>query len=157
MTPDEKRVHGCVAKALNAIYNGVDENQFRLISTCSTAKEAWDILANTYEGNTAVKSTKLIGVQIDFEQLRMEESENITEFYGRLRDIINQAFQLGKVYTEEELVRKIVGALPKRFYPKIAALELMRDYSRLRVDELMGILETWEMAYCEGQGKGSKS
>src|ERR1044072_5911336 len=31
------------SKVLNAIFNGVDKNMFRLINTCTMAKEAWDI------------------------------------------------------------------------------------------------------------------
>lgn len=31
-------------KVLNAIFGGVDENQFKYIATCDSAKEAWDIL-----------------------------------------------------------------------------------------------------------------
>ncbi|KAA0036989.1 gag-pol polyprotein [Cucumis melo var. makuwa] len=32
------------ARALNAIFNGVDLNVFKLINSCSTAKEAWRTL-----------------------------------------------------------------------------------------------------------------
>lgn len=32
------------SKALNAIFYVVAKNQFKLISTCETAKEAWEIL-----------------------------------------------------------------------------------------------------------------
>ncbi|XP_031740742.1 uncharacterized protein LOC116403561 [Cucumis sativus] len=38
------------ACALNAIYNGVDQNVFKLIHTCSSAKEAWKSLEVAYEG-----------------------------------------------------------------------------------------------------------
>ncbi|MCI85893.1 gag-pol polyprotein, partial [Trifolium medium] len=37
------------SKALNAIFNGVDQNMFRLIKRCTTAKEAWEILKTTQE------------------------------------------------------------------------------------------------------------
>lgn len=36
------------SKALNAIFNGLDNNMFRLINTCSEAKEAWEILKTTH-------------------------------------------------------------------------------------------------------------
>ena len=32
------------SKALNAIFNVVDSNQFKLISTCESLKNAWDVL-----------------------------------------------------------------------------------------------------------------
>ncbi|KAA0066041.1 gag-pol polyprotein [Cucumis melo var. makuwa] len=38
------------ARAINAIFNGVDLNVFKLINSCTTAKEAWKILEVAYEG-----------------------------------------------------------------------------------------------------------
>ena len=32
------------SKALNALFNGVDKNMFRLIKQCTMAKDAWEIL-----------------------------------------------------------------------------------------------------------------
>ena len=43
------------SKALNAIFNGVDKNMFRLINTCTVAKEAWDILKTAHEGTSRVR------------------------------------------------------------------------------------------------------
>ncbi|MCI41842.1 gag-protease polyprotein, partial [Trifolium medium] len=37
------------SKALNALFNGVDKNMFRLIKQCTIAKEAWEILKTTHE------------------------------------------------------------------------------------------------------------
>lgn len=36
------------SKALNDLYNGVDKNIFRLINTCTMAKDAWEILKTTH-------------------------------------------------------------------------------------------------------------
>ena len=45
--------------ALNAIFNVVDQNVFRMINTCEVAKDAWNILATAYEGTNKVKEQKL--------------------------------------------------------------------------------------------------
>ncbi|MCI19620.1 gag-pol polyprotein, partial [Trifolium medium] len=42
------------SKALNAIFNGVDKNMFRLINTCTEANEAWEILKTVHEGTFKV-------------------------------------------------------------------------------------------------------
>lgn len=39
------------SQALNAIFNGVNKYIVRLINTCVSAKEAWDILIVAHEGN----------------------------------------------------------------------------------------------------------
>ena len=40
------------SKALNALFNVVDKNVFRLINTCTIAKDAWEILRTTHEGTS---------------------------------------------------------------------------------------------------------
>ena len=42
--------------ALNALFNGVDKNMFRLIKQCIVAKDAWKILKTAHEGSTKVES-----------------------------------------------------------------------------------------------------
>jgi hypothetical protein len=43
------------SRALNDIFNGVDQNVFRMIKQCNIAKKAWEILEITYEGTSKVK------------------------------------------------------------------------------------------------------
>ena len=58
-TKDKKHVSNCNNKAMNSIYNGVSADEFRKISTCKTAKEAWKVLQTVYEGIDTVKQSKL--------------------------------------------------------------------------------------------------
>jgi len=55
------------SKPLNALFNGVDKNMFRLIKQCIVAKEAWEILKTAHEGTTKVKSAKLQLLTTKFE------------------------------------------------------------------------------------------
>ena len=47
------------SKALNALFCGVTNEEFKRISSTEVAKEAWPILETTYEGTKAVKTLKL--------------------------------------------------------------------------------------------------
>ena len=38
------------SKALNVIFNGVSVDHIKLLITCESAKEAWEILQTAYEG-----------------------------------------------------------------------------------------------------------
>jgi len=55
------------SKALNALFNGVDKNMFRLIKQCTVAKDVWEILKTAHEGTTKVKSAKLQLLTTKFE------------------------------------------------------------------------------------------
>ena len=67
---------GWNSKAINAIFNGVTTEEFRRISHCELAKEAWDILQVTHEGTTTVKIIKPT-----FEIQRIEDGETFDQFY----------------------------------------------------------------------------
>ncbi|XP_057434400.1 uncharacterized protein LOC130727312 [Lotus japonicus] len=101
------------SKALNAIFNGVDKNMFRLINTCTVAKDAWEILRITHEGTTRVRVSRLQLLTTQFENLKMKEEETVSEFHMKVRDMANASFALGEPMSEEKLVRKILRSLPK--------------------------------------------
>ena len=81
-------------KAFNAIFATIDVNQFKLISACESAREAWIILENAHEGTSAVKISKLQMLASKFENLRMLEDESINDFNSKLCEIANEAFTL---------------------------------------------------------------
>ena len=93
-------------KALNDIFASVDVNQFKLISSCECARNAWNILQTVNEGTPPVKISKLQMLAIRFEDLRMMENETISDFNSKLCDIANEAFALGEKYSNIKLVRK---------------------------------------------------
>lgn len=81
-----------------------------------------------------------------FEELRMQEDENIVVFISKLRHIANKVFQLGEIYYEEKLVRKTPRSLPMRFSVEIAAIEEAKDDAKMTLDDLLGSLQTYKMS-----------
>ncbi|EXB99124.1 G-type lectin S-receptor-like serine/threonine-protein kinase [Morus notabilis] len=86
---EEDKLANNNSKALNVFFNGVDANQFKLISTCEIAKDAWETLQMTHEGTATMRLSKLQILTTRFENLRMQEDEIISEFNSRLCDIAN--------------------------------------------------------------------
>lgn len=81
---------------LNAIFNGVDKNLFKLINTCTEAKEAWEILKNAHEVTSKVRMSRLQLLTTKFENMRMMEDESICDFNIYLCYIDNNYFSLGE-------------------------------------------------------------
>ena len=81
---------------MNALFSTVINEEFKKISFIETAKEAWTILQTTYERTKAVKNSKLQRLTTSFEEIKMEEDESFDEFYAKLKDIVNSAFNLGE-------------------------------------------------------------
>ena len=95
------------SRALNALFSAVTNEEFKKISSTETAKEAWTILQTIYEGTKAVKDSKLQRLTMSFEEIKMEEDESFDEFYAKLKDIVNLAFNLRETISEPKVVRKV--------------------------------------------------
>ena len=87
----------------------------------------------------------------------MEEDESFDEFYAKLKDIVNLAFNLGKIIPEPKIVRKVLRSLPERFHAKITAIEESKDIDKIPLTELVGNLQTYELGLTRigktGKGK----
>ena len=143
-------------KALDALFSGVINEEFKKISSIEIAKEAWTILETTYEGTKAVKTVKLQRLTNSFEEIRLEEDKTFDEFYAKLKDIVNSAFNFGESIVEPKIVRKILRSLPERFHTKIIAIEDVKDIDQIPLTKLVGNLQTYEMGLGK-MGKGGKS
>ena len=84
------------SRALGAIYGALRKSEFSRISSCSTAKEAWDVLQITHEGTHTVKTSKIQMLTTRFEELRMSEDESFDSFIAKLSDIVNLFRALGE-------------------------------------------------------------
>ena len=145
------------SKALNALFNGVDKNMFRLINKCIVANDAWDILRTAHEGTSKVKSSSIQLLTTKFESLKMKKDETIHDYYMNVLDIANSFDLLGEKLSDEKLVRKILRSLPKRFDMMVTSIEEAQDISSMQVDELIGSLQNFELVVdniTEKKGKG---
>ena len=87
----------------------------------------------------------------------MEEDESFDEFYAKLKDIVNSAFNLRETIPEPKIVRKVLRSLPERFHAKITAIEESKDINKIPLTELVGNLQTYELGLTRigksGKGK----
>ena len=153
---DKIKVANFNSRALNALFSVVTNKEFKKISSTKSANKAWTILQNTYEGTKAMKGSKLQRLTTSFEENRMDEEEVFDEFYVKLKDIVNSAFNLGEKIPEPKIVRKILRSLPVQFHAKITAIEESKDIDTIPLTKLIGNLQTYELGLVR-IGKGSKS
>ena len=143
-------------RELNVLFSTVTNKEFKKISSTETAKDAWTILQTTYEGTKAIKDSKLQRITTSFKEIKMEEDESFDEFYTKLKDIVNFAFNLRETIPEPKFVRKVLRSLPKRFHAKITAIEESNDIDKIPLKKLVGNLQTYELGLTT-IGKPSKS
>ncbi|XP_065616679.1 uncharacterized protein LOC136062030 [Quercus suber] len=134
------------SKALNAIFYGVSLEEFHRISHISIAKETWQILETTYEGTKKVKDTKQQMLTTRFKELKMSEDESFDSFYSKLNEVVIGKFNLGEKTEDSKVLRKIFCLLPESFRAKVTAIEKSKDLDDIKVQELIGSLQTYELS-----------
>ena len=143
-TTAQKEVASFNSKVMNAIFNVVSMEKFKRISNVEIAHTDWNILQIVHEGTKVVKINKLQKLTSRFESIRMSDDESFDEFYVKLNDIVNSAFNLGEVYDQPKIVRKILRSLTEDFRPKVTTITESKDVDSILVDELVGSLKSYE-------------
>ena len=70
----------------------------------------------------------------------MFDDKSFDEFYTKLNDIVNFAYNLGEIYDQPKIVRKILKTLTEDFRPKMTTITESKDVDFIPVDELVGSL-----------------
>ena len=130
--------------ALYFLYNAVDESGFEKIANVASSKEAWDILEVAYRGNDRVRQVWLQALRGEFEGLKMEDKEQVTEHITRVEKVANQLGKNGEPMLASRVVEKILRSLTDDFESIVCAIEESKDLSVLSVEELVGSLEAHE-------------
>ena len=75
----------------------------------------------------------------------MSNDESFDKFYAKLNDIVNSAYNLGEIYDQPKIVRKILRSLTEDFRPKVTVITESKDVDSIPVDELVGFLQSYEL------------
>ena len=119
--------------------------EFKRISNVEIAYTAWNIFQTVHEGTKTVKINKLQQLITRFESIRISDDECFDEFYAKLNDIVNSAYNLGEIYDQPKIVRKIFRSLIENFRPKVTVIIESKDVDSIPIDELIGSLQSYEL------------
>ena len=75
----------------------------------------------------------------------MFDDESFDEFNAKLNDIVKSAYNLGEIYDQPKIVRKILRFLTEDFRPKVTAITESKDVDSIAIDELVGSLQSFEL------------
>ena len=108
---NDRRMAQLNAKEINALYCALSVNEFNRVSSYSSAKKIWDRLEVTHKETNQVKETKINMLVHKYELFKIEPIESVIGMYTRFTYIVNNLKNLGKVYTDADLCRKILRSL----------------------------------------------
>ena len=76
----------------------------------------------------------------------MSKDKSFDSFSGKLNEVVIGKFNLGEKMEDSKIVRKILRSLPKSFRAKVIAIEESKDLDDIKVQELIGSLQTYELS-----------
>ncbi|GJS41452.1 AMP-binding, conserved site-containing protein [Tanacetum coccineum] len=110
------------------LFQGLPEDLQMQVAGCETAKEIWDSLKSRFIGTKDVQQAHSQQLKSEFERLMMKEDESIDSFAGKLMSIITKAATCGLTFDEQTKVRKVLNAVPDKFLPVVATIEMIVDF-----------------------------
>ena len=110
-----------------------------------SAKEIWDKILLSYEGDDKVKREKLQTLRIQYENLRMHNDESVANYFLRVDEIVNCMKNLGEEIKEAIVVEKVLRSFSPRFESKVFAIEEKENLLNLTMSQLHGIPTAYEM------------
>ncbi|GKA70915.1 hypothetical protein Tco_0777054 [Tanacetum coccineum] len=135
-------------EAKMVLYNALPKKEYERIFMCKTAKDIWQSLLITHQGNSQVKDNKIDLLVQQYEQFTILEEESIDSGFARFNTIITSLKALDEGFSSKNYVRKFLRALHPKWRAKVTAIEESeesKDLSSLAVDELIGNLKVHEV------------
>ncbi|GJX17622.1 hypothetical protein Tco_0218454 [Tanacetum coccineum] len=123
------------------LYNALSKKEYERIFMCKTAKDIWQSLLITHQGNSQVKDNKIDLLVQQYEQFTILEEESIDSGFARFNTIITSLKALDEGFSSKNYVRKFLRALHPKWIAKVTAIEESKDLSSLALDELIGNLK----------------
>ena len=93
-----------------------------------------------------MKDTKLQMLTTRFEELKMSEDESFNSFYSKLNEVVVSKFNLEEKMEDSKIARKILQSLPEIFHAKVIAIKESKDLDDIKVQELIGSLQTYKLS-----------
>ena len=80
-----------------------------------------------------------------YEMFQMKQNKIIISMFTHFMDIINCLKNLGRTYTNSDIIKKILRSLSRTWEAKVTAIQKAKDLSTLPLEELLDSLMTHEL------------
>ncbi|KAL5578304.1 hypothetical protein UlMin_020003 [Ulmus minor] len=129
---------------------------------CSLDDEVWYSILEGYK--IPDEETEGVSIQKQRSKWSIQEkrvsnmnSKALNAIFCGVDDLNFRSCVLGEEYIESKIVRKILRSLPHRFQGKVIAIEESKNVDKIRLEELIGSLETFEMGLGEEKKEKNKN
>ncbi|GJS29348.1 hypothetical protein Tco_0489968 [Tanacetum coccineum] len=130
-----------INEAKVGLNNALPKKEHERVFMHKMAKDIWNSLVITHQGNMQVKDNKIDLFGQQYEQFSILDDKSIDSAFARFNTIITSLKALDESSSSRNHVRKFLRALLTRWRPKVTTIEESKDLSTLSLDELIGNLK----------------
>ncbi|GKA01722.1 hypothetical protein Tco_0674387 [Tanacetum coccineum] len=132
-------------EAKTVLYNVLPKKEYERVFMHKMAKDIWNSLVITHQGNKQVKDNKIDLFVQQYEQFTISDVESIDCAFARINIIITSLKAFDRSFLSRNHVRKFLKALPTKWRPKVTTIKESKDLSTHHLDELIGNLNVYEV------------
>ncbi|XP_076883678.1 uncharacterized protein LOC143532530 [Bidens hawaiensis] len=115
-----------------------------IIAQYKNAREIWAALKAQYVGAERVQKARFLTLKSEFEKLKMEKKETVDQFAGKITGMVSKAMSLGYVFEQDVLVKKLLDAVPDKYFKLVASIKQTIDLNSMRFEDAVGRLKAFE-------------
>lgn len=120
-------------KALALIKLSVKDHHLPILATCTTAKAAWDTLAEIYQAKSNARTREL---RKELTKLKMGQEEPLTKYVARAKEIQAQLLAAGHEVSDQAVSWHVLDGLTERYDTVVTVLETTAN-TDMSLDEIL--------------------
>jgi hypothetical protein len=100
------------SQATTILLASLSREEYNKVQGLKSAKEIWDMLKTTHEGDEVTKITKRETIEGELGRFVLNQGEEPQAMYNRLKTLVNQVYNLGSTkWDDHEMVKVILRSL----------------------------------------------
>ena len=131
--------------AQNLILNNVISSIGSLIDHCDNSCEMWRMLNERYEGTSQMRRTNIIGLEQEFNNLRMIEGESVDKIWAKINVLKTRYATQNAPLTDDRIIARLLQAMPRSWESLRVALGTAVASQDLTPEELVSQFRNFEI------------
>jgi hypothetical protein len=127
------------AQATTVLLASLCRDEYHKVSGLDNAKQIWDTLKISHEGNDATMITKMELVEGELRRFAMIRGEEPTQMYNRLKTLVNKIRSYGSTrWTDHDVVRLMLRSFTILDPHLVNSIRENPRYTKMTLEEILG-------------------
>jgi hypothetical protein len=134
------------SQATSILLASLCQDEYNKVQGLKNAKEIWDVLKTTHEGDEVTKITKRETTEGELGRFILNKGEEPQAMYNRLKTMVNQVLNLGSTkWDDHEMVKVILRSLVFRNPTQVQLIHGHPRYKQMSPEKVIGKFVSFEL------------